>query len=314
MRFPIKPTPRIKKFVIVSALLHVTAVTAYQLLPSHPPKAEKQPPVKVSYVPEQPKPETKKPPQFVESIETKEVVPPKDAELISNTDSRTNSKIKKEKDKPHAAKKTLIPQPKPKRETVPDPQKQVKNKEFLIPPPKEQREVFREAETGFETPKEQAVPEKQTADKYSESTMALLDGFDPSKYASIDTRSPETGETDDEEVISLDTKETKYASYFQRIKQQIERVWTYPEQAARHGVNGKLSLRFRIARDGRLLEVLLVDPSGSNLLDDAAVKAVKGAAPYYPFPVTIERDSLSILATFIYSPSYSSRYQERYGR
>ena len=62
------------------------------------------------------------------------------------------------------------------------------------------------------------------------------------------------------------------------------------------------------------MDVRLVDPSGSNLLDDAAVNAVKGAAPYYPFPVTIERDTLSILATFIYSPAYSNYYQDKYGR
>jgi protein TonB len=311
MRFPITPTPRIKKFVVVSALLHLTAMTTYELFPpEEPPEVKKSAPVKVKYVPEQPKPEPKKPPQFVETVEPKEIVPPKEAELISNANSKANSKIKKNEDKLYAAKQTLIPQP--KRETIPEPQERVLKKDFLIPPPKEKREVFREAETGFETPKEQAAPKKQVATKYSESTMALLDGFDPSEYASLETRSQEASEVDEEEVISLNTKETKYASYFQRIKRQIERVWSYPEEAARHGINGRLSLRFRIARDGHLMDVRLVDPSGSNLLDDAAVNAVKGAAPYYPFPVTIDRDTLSILATFIYSPAYSSYYQEKH--
>lgn len=308
MRFPITPTPRIKKFVVLSALLHLTAIAGYELMPpKEPPEVKQQPPVKVTYVPEPAKPEPQKPPQFVETVEPREIIPPKDAELISNANNRANSKIKKKKDALYAARQTHIPQP--KQETIPEPREQVLTKDFLIPPPKDQREVFREADTGFETPREQAAPKKQVATKYSESTMALLDGFDPSKYASLDTSSLEFSDSEEEEVISLNTKETKYASYFQRIKRQIERVWSYPEEAARYGINGRLSLRFRIARDGRLLEVRLVDPSGSHLLDDAAVNAVKGAAPYYPFPVTIDRDTLSILATFIYSPSYSSYYQ-----
>ncbi|WP_282012484.1 TonB family protein [Nitrospina watsonii] len=313
MRFPIKPPPKIKQFVVLSLGLHLAALTAYQLIPPGPPEAPHKPPIKVKFVPEQPKPEPQAPPTFVETVEPKKIEPPTESELISNANSKAKSNIEQKKDKQYASKKTLIPKPKP--ETMPQPKQElVLDKEFLIPPPKAPREMYQEARTGFVKPQTETAPKKEVAKKYSESTLALLDGFDPEKYASIETDSLESENVDDEEVISLNTKETKYASYFQRIKRQIERVWTYPEEAARHGVNGRLSLRFRIARDGRLLEVLLVDASGSNLLDEAAVNAVKGAAPYYPFPVTIDRDNLSILATFIYSPTYSSYYQDRHGR
>jgi protein TonB len=135
-------------------------------------------------------------------------------------------------------------------------------------------------------------------------TLSLLDGFDAEKYASIDTQSEALDESDDDDAVSLDTTETKYASYFSRIKHQIERVWTYPSEAAQRGINGELTLKFRISKDGNLLGVRLIDPSSHEILDLAAIKAVKEAAPFYPFPTTIKKEKLSILATFIYSPTY----------
>ena len=133
----------------------------------------------------------------------------------------------------------------------------------------------------------------------------MLDGFDPGKYAMQDTQIPIGDGSDDDESISLDTTETRYVSYFNRIKHQIQRVWRYPAQAAQRGVSGQLTLKFQISRDGNLLSVRLVDNSGFEILDVAALKAVKEAAPYYPFPITIPKKKLSILATFVYSPNFS---------
>ena len=133
----------------------------------------------------------------------------------------------------------------------------------------------------------------------------MLDEFDLRKYAMQDTQIPIEGDSDDDEPISLHTTETKYVSYFNRIKHQIQRVWMYPSQAAQRRVSGQLTLKFQISRDGNLLGVRLVDNSGFEILDMAAVKAVKEAAPYYPFPITIPKKKLSILATFVYSPNFS---------
>ena len=50
----------------------------------------------------------------------------------------------------------------------------------------------------------------------------------------------------------------------------------------------------------------LVDRSGYEILDVAALKAVKEAAPFYPFPETIRQEKLSIQANFIYTPNFES--------
>ncbi len=100
-------------------------------------------------------------------------------------------------------------------------------------------------------------------------------------------------------------------SYFARIKRQIEMVWDYPYEAQREGITGQLTLRFQISRDGNLMNVKLINGSGYNVLDEAALQAVKSAAPYYPFPVTIDRETLPILANFIYSPQPRAMYLPR---
>ena len=135
----------------------------------------------------------------------------------------------------------------------------------------------------------------------AQETLSMLDGLDPEKYASQDPKVERREELDNDEPIPLDTKEEKYASYFSRIKHQIQRTWVYPAQGTERRLSGELTLKFEISRDGNLLGLRLVNTSGSNILDINAIKAVKEAAPYYPFPTTISKKKLSILATFVYS-------------
>jgi TonB family protein len=102
------------------------------------------------------------------------------------------------------------------------------------------------------------------------------------------------------EDVSLDTEDTVYVSYFAKIKRQIEQTWTYPIEAARRGFSGKLNIRFVVSMDGNLVRIQLVNKSGYEILDSAAIQAVKEAAPFEPFPIHIKKEKLSILGTFIY--------------
>ena len=148
---------------------------------------------------------------------------------------------------------------------------------------------------------QQKVPPVSSKFMGSKGTLAMLDGLNQEKYAPENPQVEEKEELDDNEPISLDTKEAKYASYFARIKQQIQRVWVYPSQGIKRTLSGELTLKFEISKDGNLLSLRLINSSGSNILDANAVKAVRGAAPYYPFPITITKKKLSILATFVYN-------------
>ncbi len=178
------------------------------------------------------------------------------------------------------------------------------------PEPKPKLEMAKKLiEPTFEVPQQPRQQIKSPELPQSQSLLAMIDGIDPEKYASIETDEKE--DSGDEEEVSLNTKEIKYADYMARIKHQIEKVWTYPEQAARKGISGQITLRFKLSKDGNLLSVRMVESSGTKILDVAAIKAVKGAAPYYPFPATITTKKLVITASFIYSPSYGNPYAYR---
>lgn len=127
--------------------------------------------------------------------------------------------------------------------------------------------------------------------------LPLLSGADLERYARLDPGAAES------EVVSLDTRDFRYISYFATIKRQIELVWNYPEEAARAGVYGELMMQFIIRRDGRLENVRLLRSSGSRILDEEAIRAVKIANPYNPFPKRITKKRLYINAVFSYMPS-----------
>lgn len=57
----------------------------------------------------------------------------------------------------------------------------------------------------------------------------------------------------------------------------------YPEAARRLGTEGTATLRFSVSREGQVLDAQLVQTSGSDILDDAALAMVRGArGPAFP--------------------------------
>lgn len=101
--------------------------------------------------------------------------------------------------------------------------------------------------------------------------------------------------------ISFDTKELRYYSYMQRLKEKIERIWRYPPQAAEKGIYGDLYIRFTINKDGRLGNIELLRTSGYRDLDEAAIRALKDAEPFWPLPDEWKKEDLIITGHFIYS-------------
>src|SRR4029453_2028014 len=100
--------------------------------------------------------------------------------------------------------------------------------------------------------------------------------------------------------VSLNTRDPIYVTYFNKIKQSIESHWEYPEMALRYGLQGKLSLEFTIGGKGQLEQLRLIRTSGSQLLDQEAMRAIKAAAPFPPIPPWIKPNPLSLSASMEY--------------
>lgn len=109
-----------------------------------------------------------------------------------------------------------------------------------------------------------------------------------------------TPKKSDDNGITFDTKEYKYFGYMQRLREKIEGIWKYPAEAAERKLNGELYIRFTIKKDGGLGAVELVHTSGYKILDDAAIRALRDADPYWPLPDSWNEDSLTITGHFVY--------------
>lgn len=107
----------------------------------------------------------------------------------------------------------------------------------------------------------------------------------------------------EEAVVDINTREDKFYSYMLHLKKKIEGVWVYPSTAAKSGLGGSLAVEFSIAKDGQLLYVNLLDSSGHTILDESALRAIRSAAPYFPFPPRLQAKRLKIRANFIYITS-----------
>ena len=107
--------------------------------------------------------------------------------------------------------------------------------------------------------------------------------------------------------IGARTQEYRFAQYIEDWRVKIERLGNlnYPEQARSQQLFGKLQLSVSIRANGTLESVEVDRSSGHRILDAAAVRIVKLAAPYAPLPDDIKRDTdiLTITRTWSFTQS-----------
>jgi protein TonB len=106
--------------------------------------------------------------------------------------------------------------------------------------------------------------------------------------------------------VSASTQEFEYASYMRAWVEKVERVGNlnYPEEARHRGLSGRLIMTVVVRRDGTVKDIVLNDPSGHKLLDDAAARTVRLAEPFAPLPQTKEDvDELHITRTWDFLPA-----------
>ncbi len=94
-------------------------------------------------------------------------------------------------------------------------------------------------------------------------------------------------------VNGANARQYRFAAYMEAWRVKVEQIGNvnYPEQAVRNNLSGSLLLDVSINADGTLRSVRVLRPSGHKVLDDAAVRIVKLAAPYPALPDEIRRDT-----------------------
>ena len=105
-------------------------------------------------------------------------------------------------------------------------------------------------------------------------------------------------------LTAASAKQSVDAAYLLDWRQRLEAVGNkyYPEASIRYGIFGDVRLLVVILQDGSLEQVRVLSSSGYAVLDEAAIKVVRMAAPYSPFPPELKAttDKLEIIRTWQY--------------
>nr|WP_211200169.1 energy transducer TonB [Rhodanobacter sp. B2A1Ga4] len=105
--------------------------------------------------------------------------------------------------------------------------------------------------------------------------------------------------------LTASTREYAYAAYMRGWSDRVERVGNlnYPEEARSRGLHGDVLLTVVLNLDGSIKSIEVIQSSGQKVLDAAAERIVRLAAPFPPAPRSAERiDELNITRTWRFQP------------
>jgi protein TonB len=103
-------------------------------------------------------------------------------------------------------------------------------------------------------------------------------------------------------LTSVATRASSDAEYLNAWQEKVELIGNlnYPSEARKQKLYGRLRLLVSILPDGTVLKIDILESSGQRVLDDAAVRIVRLAAPFAVFPAALKKDTdqLEIIRTW----------------
>lgn len=105
--------------------------------------------------------------------------------------------------------------------------------------------------------------------------------------------------------LTASTREYAYAAYMRAWVARVQRIGNlnYPEQARQRQLYGNLILTVVLNPDGSVAKAEIIQSSGYPLLDDAALRIVRLAAPFPPVPDKAgDYDQFNITRTWQFLP------------
>lgn len=99
-------------------------------------------------------------------------------------------------------------------------------------------------------------------------------------------------------------KTADFGPWMSALKRKIKMNWHPPKGEE----SRQVILAFKVAKDGRLLTCSVLKSSGLKAADDAAIQAVKAAAPFKPLPPEHKGADVDIKFTFDYTVFGATKY------
>jgi len=176
-------------------------------------------------------------------------------------------------------------------------------------PPPASQEPVKKTTVATRAPRPEKTPDKQKQQPQPKPAQQVT-GFDSAQLSTA-IASLEAELSQDvqryakrpkiQRLNAASTRRDKGAWYKDEWRKKVERIGNlnYPAEARHKRIYGSLRLLVSINRDGTLYEVLVLESSGQPILDQAALRIVRLAAPYTPFSGDLnEFDRLEIIRTW----------------
>jgi protein TonB len=183
--------------------------------------------------------------------------------------------------------------------------------EASAPPPKPVVEKPVVTTTSVQPDRVASAPEAPPPEKKTSNTLLRFDRSQLSaEIASLEAQLAEerqlfANRPRVHRLNAASTMQDKGAYYKDAWRRKVERVGNqnYPGEARSSRIYGSLRLLVSINRDGSLREVQILESSGHRILDNAAQRIVRLAAPYAPFTGDLmDVDVLEIIRTWRFEP------------
>jgi protein TonB len=180
----------------------------------------------------------------------------------------------------------------PKQAVPPAAQPQRRGGEMVPAQPERGKTPFTEAQPGESPlkPKGERLPNLAKLFP-SAGNMARLEESYRKKYDS---------EVEEGKTRFLNTDDIQFGSFLRRFETAVYGVWSYPQEAARLGIEGMTPVKITFNRKGEIEKVELLESSGSTILDDEVLRTLRLIGPVGSFPKSYNKDKFNLIAFFQY--------------
>ncbi len=172
--------------------------------------------------------------------------------------------------------------------------------------------LARSWESAVTLPPAAPAPVKELAPPKSEDTPGARERGekgDPAESKPAEPRAPTRAEnpsqgvkgTPGSEQASRGEVEDIRSRYLSRVLRRLQEAKRYPSRARRRAIEGRVKLELVIRREGSASPGKILQSSGHDILDEAALEMVERAAPFEPLPEELGVERLELVVPVSYT-------------
>ncbi|HLO27392.1 MAG TPA: energy transducer TonB, partial [Geobacteraceae bacterium] len=107
-------------------------------------------------------------------------------------------------------------------------------------------------------------------------------------------------EVEEGETKFLNTDDITLGSFLRRFETAVYGVWRYPAEAVQMGIGGVTPVRITFNRKGEIENVVILESSGSKILDNEVLRTLKDVGTIGPLPKSYGKETFNLIAFFHY--------------